>query len=293
MKSRTTALSKSESSAALLRDTPEPLRLSLGECAGVNLALVGCGGTGSHLASGLGALACELRERKGLNVALVFVDPDRVESKNVGRQLFTASEVGQYKAHVLAQRITAAYRIPVDALTEPLAAEHLRGAPFRILNLVIGAVDNDAARRVIHHAVSAANGQVWVIDSGNEQYSGQVFLGNTATHSQMRHSVELGMTRRLPSPYLIGPDLIRPKRKQKARPMSCAESTASGEQGLMVNRMMAAWTLCLLHDFLIARDVHYFGVSVDLKFGGVRSYPMDLPTLCETTGLKPDELMAR
>lgn len=296
MKSKTTALSKnkprgcSPSDASLLLDTPEPLRLSLGEYEGVNIALVGCGGTGSHLASGLGALACELRERKGLNVGLVFVDPDRVEPKNIGRQLFTSADVGKYKAHVLAQRITTAYRLPVDALAEPLAAEHLRAAPFRVLNLVIGAVDNDAARRVIHRAVDDANGNLWWLDNGNESHSGQVVLGNTTNARAFKHAIELGMTDRAPALSLVHPEFLAAPKKTKQKNMSCAELAAAGEQGLMVNRLVAAWALSLLNDFLLTRELRFFGMTFDARWGNTKPYAFDLPTLSQVTGLTATQL---
>lgn len=284
---------KTKTTQNLLTATPPPVRLQLKPFKQVALTLVGCGGTGSHLMSGLATLALALRERD-IRTDLIFVDPDRVEEKNVGRQLFTRAEIGKPKAQVLAERVLSAYGLPVTPGVERFTGVTLWEVP-ETLNLLVGAVDNPAAREVMATLVRTFKGQLWVIDSGNENHSGQVFIGNTALAKDMKHSIALGMTDRLPSPYLVCPDLLKsPRRKRTGvRDPSCAELTATGEQSLTVNRMMAAWTCSILHDFLITRDLRYFGVFIDLQFGGVRNYLIDLPTIAEAAGLHAGELAMR
>ena len=68
----------------------------------VSICLVGCGGTGSFLARDLARLAVHCRETGGPQISLNFLDDDRVEPKNIGRQLFAAADVGKNKAEVLA-----------------------------------------------------------------------------------------------------------------------------------------------------------------------------------------------
>lgn len=264
------------------------LQLQLRHFDRVSLTLVGCGGTGSHIASGLPALAQAVAER-GQPVQMRFVDPDVVEPKNVGRQLFSRADLGQAKAHVLASRANTAYGLAVGSLVRRVdARDTFRDATPGTFNLVIGAVDNPAGRAVIGKAVAAGLGQVWCIDCGNENYSGQVLIGNAAEARYLKGAVALGMLDRLPSPYLVMPDLVQTPTVIK-KPVSCAEATAAGEQGLMVNRMMAAWALAMLHDLLLG-TLNYFGVWVNLQTGGVRTWPLDLPTLSEATGLSPKEL---
>ena len=267
--------------------TTKPVTLRLPPFKRVYITLVGCGGTGSHLASGLCTLILALKERD-ITTRLQLIDPDRVEEKNVGRQLFGRAEIGLPKSGTLALRLGQVYTLPIDASIRAIGA----GDTFverDALSIVIGAVDNVPARKTISRAVATAAGTLWAIDAGNENHSGQVLIGNCSTSAAMKGSVALGMTDRLPSPYLVYPDLI--KTPKKVKPASCADAVATGEQGLMVNRMMAAWTLTLLHDFLFGQ-LNYFGVSVDLKFAGVKPYLLDMPTLSEVTGLTPDELKA-
>ncbi len=87
----------------LLTSTASPVTLRIPDFKRVYITLVGCGGTGSHIASGLVAIGQALRQRS-IGLDLLFVDPDRVEVKNVGRQLFSIMrsahddvEIGSYK----------------------------------------------------------------------------------------------------------------------------------------------------------------------------------------------------
>lgn len=289
----------------LLTQTATPVALRVPDFKRVSLTLVGCGGTGSHIASGLVALEQALRA-KGIPVDLLFIDPDHVEPKNVGRQLFSLSDVGQPKAEVLAGRLNAAFGLrimsavrnldPLDILTDP--------ADRNTLHIVIGAVDNPAARAVIADGVKSthngdsgisARGRLWWIDCGNENNSGQVLLGNATYKTSFRKSISLGLIDRLPAPSLVYPDLIATPKVKRAtrtkRAPSCAELTASGEQSLMINRLAAAYALSMLNDFLVTRDLKYFGLAFDQQWGGTRAYTLDAPTLAEVCGLREAELM--
>ena len=165
---------------------PQSLNLRLPEFRHVALTLVGCGGTGSHIASGLITLAQALSE-KGISTDILFIDPDIVEPKNVGRQLFSQADVGRPKAHVLAERLNAAFAATVGCAVrkvdtlDKFGAEDDRVADDarNKLCVVVGAVDTASARKVIAANVRAATGRVWWLDCGNENHSGQVALGNS------------------------------------------------------------------------------------------------------------------
>jgi PRTRC genetic system ThiF family protein len=261
----------------------------------LSLTLVGCGGTGSHIASGLVAIERTLHTR-GVPCDLLFIDPDAVEHKNVGRQLFAFADIGLPKSEALAGRLNAAFGLrimsavrrldPLDILPDPAARD--------ILHVVIGAVDNPAARAVMTDVVKSADRRLWYLDCGNENHSGQVLLGNTLIKASFRKAIALGLIDRLPAPGLVYPDLVatpKAKRIQRAgRAPSCADLTASGEQSLMINRLVAAHALSMLHDFLITRDLKYFGLAFDQQWGGTRAYTIDAPTLAEVTGLSEADL---
>src|SRR5712692_1468505 len=64
------------------------------------IVLVGCGGTGGFVAEAASRLLL------GRRAAFFLVDPDRVEPVNTSRQAFDRSDVGRFKAQVLAERLT-------------------------------------------------------------------------------------------------------------------------------------------------------------------------------------------
>jgi hypothetical protein len=59
----------------------------------LDLVLIGCGGTGGWLAVNLPRIAY-LQKQSGKKVSLTFIDPDRVEAKNIPRQNFIPSDLG-------------------------------------------------------------------------------------------------------------------------------------------------------------------------------------------------------
>jgi PRTRC genetic system ThiF family protein len=271
----------------LLTQTASPVTLRVPDFKKVYITLVGCGGTGSHIASGLVSIAQALRERS-IAVDMTFIDPDRVEVKNVGRQLFSSGDVGEAKAEVLAGRLNAAFGERIMSAVRGVERLDLMPNPTMRddLHIVIGAVDNPAARAAMADVVKTAEGSLWWLDCGNENHSGQVLIGNVGTAGALRGAIALGMVDRLPAPHVVYPDLVKtPKAKKAKRGASCAELTAAGEQSLMINRLVAAWALSMLHDFVVTRDLRYFGVALDAQWGGLLTYAIDAPTIAEACGL--------
>jgi len=78
----------------------EPLR--------TQIIIVGCGGIGAYVTQHVARLMRVIYEaNRGVNLALV--DPDIVEHKNLGRQLFCDAEVGVSKSLALARRYGQAF----------------------------------------------------------------------------------------------------------------------------------------------------------------------------------------
>lgn len=110
------------------------------------IVLVGCGGTGGFLAE---AICHLLIGRPG---RLYLVDPDRVEPHNVARQAFDRRDVGRFKADVLAERLARGFEREVSSSVVPYGRElhaGVFGDSSRDLHLLVGCVDNAAARRAI------------------------------------------------------------------------------------------------------------------------------------------------
>ncbi|NJO82561.1 MAG: hypothetical protein HC828_06840, partial [Blastochloris sp.] len=171
--------------------------------------LVGCGGTGSVVAQHLARLAWHLRDQGGPPLHLCFIDGDRVETKNIGRQWFCPAERGQNKAQTLATRLSAALGLSIDTIpqmaTGDMLTRYLRGCRTQALSLVIGAVDTVVARRELVQTLRDTDA-LW-LDGGNHEASGQVAIGNVTRRTQLRGAFQAGLCTALPAPSLVYPNL--------------------------------------------------------------------------------------
>ncbi len=241
-----------------------------------DIVVVGLGGTGAQVARSVARLVYEMK-RSGLHTPQVrFIDPDTVEEKNIGRQLFSYGDIGHNKAQVLAARFNAALGLDIAALDQPVNAQnHFERYST---SLVIGAVDNEAARCEL----AKIQGALW-LDCGNFKNAGQVILGNLGDRQAMlRHMKEKSDTYRyLPHAGLLFPTLLEPEVVEIPTPsVSCAEQVALGEQALFVNDLMAAVAAQYLWRLLYRQPIHTFVSFIDGDSLSVRSVP-----IC------PDELM--
>jgi PRTRC genetic system ThiF family protein len=253
-------------------------RVNIGRPTRINLLLVGCGGTGSFAAHTLAQFAA-WGGGEGLDVRLVFIDPDSVEPKNLVRQNFCQAEVGYPKAFTLAWRYTAAFGLKITPVVARFSATILEQhsplyAPDHSLTVVIGAVDNVAARRDIAAAVTRQlehRTACWWIDSGNERDSGQVLAGGSLAPEPLLSP--LGYCTALPLPHLQEPGLLA-ERDRPDIDLSCAELGLLAEQSAMINRTMATWLGVYLYRLLQSRDLDMMATWVDLAGGSVRSIPI-------------------
>ena len=256
------------------------------------VALVGCGGTGGFLADALGRLLI------GRAARLYLVDPDVVEPHNVARQSFDRHEVGRFKAEVLAERLARRYGREVGYAVAPydreLHADVFGGAPSA-LSLLVGAVDNAAARRALAAALEAppwyggcgqAPGRVWLLDCGNGRNSGQVLLGNAARPEALRGAFPPGegRCRALPAPGLQRPDLLTSPPEPRPPQADCAEAVARAEQGATINQVVAAVAASVV-ERLLAGTCAWMASYFDLDDGTLHPVPADPATVAAIAGL--------
>jgi PRTRC genetic system ThiF family protein len=251
------------------------------------IALVGCGGTGSHIAQSLARLAAHCHALGGPSVELGFIDGDRVEHCNVGRQLFSASEVGRNKAQTLAARFSAALGLSIMAIPEMATAlllcERVIAPPRDALGILVGAVDGAAGRKALHDALKSESWHVW-LDCGNHESSGQVVVGTTTDLKRLGRAFGLpGVCAALPAPSMVYPDLlVAPPPRPRA---DCAAAMEDNAQSLMVNQAMAAVAAEYLYNLVVRRRLTTFETVVDLAGLAMRSTPITAANLARVTGL--------
>ena len=218
----------------------------------VNIALIGVGGTGSLVLSGLVRLNHALRQLGHPGIEVEVYDPDIVTEANIGRQLFTPDEVGRNKAQCLIDRYNLGFALNWTAYPE--AYSPWIGGRNQIL---IACVDSKESRRKIAIICSSKSGN-YLIDSGNDGNFGQVLIGNGSKD--------------LPFPYKVQPDLIKGKETRHAP--SCSLAEALTRQDLFINQWMATAILQLLWQMFRKGELTYRGFYINLETGRMNPVPI-------------------
>lgn len=244
------------------------------------ITLVGVGGTGSALAIDLARLVYHCRQQ-GFEVGLQLIDHDTVEEKNVGRQQFSPAEIRQNKALSMARRLNLWLGLDVVGLPEKFTADtNLFGREAR-RRVIVGAVDNWRARAEMAKLLKRANSRrddMWWIDAGNGEYTGQVLTGNRMGGEA---SVNVfGIATGIPAPGLQMPGLLKPEASTgSAAGPDCALAMIRDEQSLNINRLMAVYAAEQVTNIVLRMQVETMATYVSLSPPSVTSTPLTEKTI--------------
>jgi PRTRC genetic system ThiF family protein len=230
----------------------------------VKLAVVGCGGTGSAIAAGLPHLHQALLawgHPFGLDVTLI--DGDRVSRTNCVRQPFSESEVGLFKATVLATRINLFWGLGWKGM--PYFVDENWGQETDIL---VGCVDSRAARKAMTRTGTYWNCHYW-LDLGNNADSGQFVLG------QPENSRNKESELRLPTAAELFPELVEPELDARDKLPSCSAIEALERQEPFVNQTPACQALAMLARLFRYGRLSYHGAFVNLRSGRTAPLPVN------------------
>lgn len=211
---------------------------------GTVVVIVGGGGIGSAV---LQDLARFLPDR----IPIIVMDGDVVEGKNLQRQMFSRKHLGRNKAECLAELATGAiglervYYKP-EYLKKP---EQLHEMTKEFATIVlIGAVDNHPARRVMEKFVASFSGsgekaRVYYVDCANEVNRGEV-VAVLATPEGL-----FGSFRSTFDPSVLTDNSADPTQ------VSCTHMLDDGNmQVLYTNRKAAIIAVELTHRFLATKE---------------------------------------
>jgi PRTRC genetic system ThiF family protein len=230
----------------------------------VKVLLVGAGGTGSQMLSGLARLhtaLVALGHPGGLDVTCC--DDDVVTTANVGRQLFSPSDVGIHKAVVLIHRLNMYYGFQWQAHT--VRVSEMKDKAF---DIVIGCVDTKKARRDIHEFCQTAKAAYW-LDMGNLQHDGQVILGEPLLKHQKPNPM------RLPTVMDLFPVLLDASIPESDDVPSCSLAEALEKQDLFINQTVSTFGLQLLWGLFRYAGVDNHCYFVNLASGMVVPMAVD------------------
>src|SRR5450432_1752831 len=233
------------------------------------IVLVGMGGSGSQWARTLCRIVYDLRRRRQHVPQIRFVDPDRIEEKNVGQQMFSPSDIGAFKAETLARRFNLALGLGIIWHNETFdAQQHARSYG----TLLCGAVDNHAARLEL----SKADNAVWV-DAGNHATAGNVIVGNSQDRPGIVREIKAGRFHYLPTATALFPSLLEPEPTSETQPttnLSCADLIEQGTQHLLINDLMGSIAGEYCFKLLNRVPVQSFMTFVDTDMLAMRSIPI-------------------
>src|SRR2546428_2656886 len=131
----------------------------------VRVLVIGCGGSGSAIASGLPYLHQAILvagHPGGLHVTIM--DGDLISPSNCVRQPFCSSEIGLSKAVVMVSRLNLCWGLNWTAIAEHLTSQ----TDISNIDIVIVCVDTRAARQMIQTKVVGLRSRVaYWLDLGN------------------------------------------------------------------------------------------------------------------------------
>jgi PRTRC genetic system ThiF family protein len=199
----------------------------------------------------------------GLHVTLV--DGDRISRANCVRQPFSESEIGLYKADVLATRINLfwglAWESDIRFLDQRWHSPHHA-------DLIISCVDTRKARKLITETTGYGMAHYW-LDLGNNAETGQFVLGQPHTCTPREGEV------RLPNVADLFPEIIDARLDAKDKLPSCSALEALESQSPFVNQTLAYQALAMLARFFRYGKLTYHGAFANLATGRVSSLPVD------------------
>lgn len=217
----------------------------------VKLVMLGTGGTGGHAAPHLYRLLHALNRP----ARFILCDGDLVEAKNLIRQNFAPADLGQNKARVLAERYASVFGMKAEYVPSFVETREelmrlirpgiweIKEGPYlyklkREMVLLLGCVDNNKSRRLCHEAFCQSQDLVY-IDSGNEEFSGQVVCGVRRNGRTIFKPVGG-----------IAPEILKAQDRFPSE-ISCAEAAQADPQSMAANIMAATVMVDMVYNITV------------------------------------------
>jgi len=232
----------------------------------VRVLVIGCGGSGSAIASGLPYLhqAMLVAGHPG-GLLVTIMDGDIISPTNCVRQAFCATEIGLAKAVVMVSRLNLFWGLNWTAVAVALTSK----TDISNFDIVIGCVDTRAARQLIQDKVQGWRSRVaYWLDLGNSADSGQFILGQPLNGRNRRSAVRL---RTVPELF---PEIVAPSLEGDGIP-SCSALEALERQEPFVNQVLAYHALALLTQLFRYGRIQHHGAFVNVRENRVQPIWID------------------
>jgi PRTRC genetic system ThiF family protein len=193
---------------------------------------------------------------------------------NIGRQLFSPSDISANKAIALVTRVNRFFGYDWEAYPETFKEKRA--------NINISCVDSAAARLELRETIrkSPLNGEphykskYW-LDIGNLQKTGQVVLGTAPGILIPQPESELATTEKLPDVVKLFPSLR--KLKEEDQGPSCSLAQSLNRQDLFINSTLAQFGVNLIWKLFREGMIRYHGCYVNLETFIVNPIRINIP----------------
>lgn len=218
----------------------------------ISVNLVGAGGTGSQVLTALARMNHALTELNHAGLIVRLWDDDVITEANLGRQLFTESELGLHKSVALINRTNRFFGTNWKAETRRFEKDCYGRLPENAkATITITCVDNVQARFRVAEILKEksnyrnySNEMKYWIDMGNSQYTGQVLLSTVRAIRQPK-SEKYETVSNLPFITEEFGELLKQSEAEDDTP-SCSLAEALTKQDLYINSTLAQMGSSLL-----------------------------------------------
>ena len=229
----------------------------------VTVDLIGVGGTGSQVLTSLARINHALQELGHPGLRVVAYDDDIVTESNIGRQLFSPSDLGHNKAEVLTTRLNRFFGTDWGIVPERFDSYNSSSA-----NITISCVDSVNSRLCIDKALDMAGSgydhlrRIYWLDFGNTTNTGQVVLGTVGDVQQPESTDEVDYISDMRTVTELF-DLTKVDERDSGP--SCSLAEALRKQDLFINSTLAQLGSALLWKLLSTGSIDYQGMFLNLE----------------------------
>ena len=236
----------------------------------VTVFVIGAGGTGSQVATGLARISVALQALGHPGLHVTVFDPDTVTEANIGRQLFGYSDMGLNKAQCLVTRINNFFGNDWKAVPDIFPAMLKNACRDNMANITVTCTDTIKSRLDLWKILKSVYipeyhddiTPLYWMDFGNTQTSGQVVLGTVPKKikqpaSQLYETVgSLKVITRLVKYARV---------KEEDSGPSCSLAEALEKQDLFINSTLAQLGCDILWKMFRKGMIEHHGVFLNLE----------------------------
>ncbi len=225
----------------------------------IKILIIGAGGTGGYVIPQLYRIAYSSKRP----CRIIIADGDVVEKKNLIRQNFSYTDIGENKAEVMAHRYSEVFGIETEYIPDFIENEeqlyellyqeyHSYYNTPKPISILIGAVDNNRSRVMCNNVFQKMDDIIY-IDSGNGDFTGQVVCG-----AKMNGKVISKPVAR------VYPDILKDIEKFPSE-LSCAERNVSAPQTIAANIFASTAITSMLYYLLIEGNLRKSRVAFSAR----------------------------